>query len=345
MFPEAFVRKHLCAAEPDAVVFDPFCGRGTTVFEALLSGRVGIGIDVNPVAVCVSRAKSNPPSASEIRKRIDELEAKFEIVDDEVRYDEFFQLCFDESTLDQVLWLRSSLKWRENKTDCFVAAMATGCLHGESHRSARVFSNRMPRTISTKPGYSVRWWRERGYEPPRRNVFDILREETDFRFESIPPKMTGIVLEGDARNASKLLGEWAGRVDMVITSPPYLDVTHFREDQWLRVWFLGGAPRPCSASEGDDRHWEPSSYWTFLEESWRGIAPLLREGSRIVIRIGGKRLDADAALEGLGRTLTEALGKVHCREVVTSEIKRGQLRAFRPNAAGTRREFDLVFEV
>ena len=24
--------------------------------------------------------------------------------------------------------------------------------------------------------------------------------------------------------------------------PPYLDVTHFEEDQWLRLWFLGGPP-------------------------------------------------------------------------------------------------------
>ena len=39
MFPESFVEKHLAASPHDGVVFDPFCGRGTTVFQALLQGR------------------------------------------------------------------------------------------------------------------------------------------------------------------------------------------------------------------------------------------------------------------------------------------------------------------
>jgi len=34
-------------------------------------------------------------------------------------------------------------------------------------------SNRMPRTISTKPDYSIRWWRERGLKPPRRETLRI----------------------------------------------------------------------------------------------------------------------------------------------------------------------------
>lgn len=36
----------------------------------------------------------------------------------------------------------------------------------------------------------------------------------------------------------------AGSVRCVITSPPYLDVTNFEEDQWLRLWFQGGPPKP-----------------------------------------------------------------------------------------------------
>ena len=32
------------------LVFDPFCGRGTTPLEALLQGRKAIGSDLNPLA-------------------------------------------------------------------------------------------------------------------------------------------------------------------------------------------------------------------------------------------------------------------------------------------------------
>lgn len=344
MFPESFADKHLCLADPSAVVLDPFSGRGTTVFQALLTGRIALGVDVNPVAVCVSRAKASPPTAAEVRSRIDELECAFEPATSGLLEDEFFRACFARRTLQQILWLREQLQWRTDRVDCFIAAMAAGCLHGESHRSARVFSNRMPRTIATKPAYSVAWWANRGYEPPERDVFDILRLETDFRYVSSPAPTTGYVKEGDARDASKLLPEWKEKVSLVITSPPYLDVTHFREDQWLRVWFLGGEPRPCSAKEGDDRHFDDRKYWNFLEESWRGLADLLTENARIVIRIGGNRVTEQIAERELTRTLTSAIGNVACKEVVTSEIKKGQLRAFRPNARGTRREFDCVFE-
>ena len=93
-----------------------------------------------------------------------------------------FDLCFHGDTLLQVRYLRSVLNWRNRKTDRFIAALCLGALHGESHRSPNYFSNRMPRTISTKPDYSVRWWTRGGYEPPSRDVFEILERMLEYRF-------------------------------------------------------------------------------------------------------------------------------------------------------------------
>ena len=73
MFPETFVEKHLAASPHDGVVFDPYCGRGTTVFQALLQGRTAAGADLNPVAVCISGAKGDPPRYADARARLDEL--------------------------------------------------------------------------------------------------------------------------------------------------------------------------------------------------------------------------------------------------------------------------------
>ena len=77
MFPETFVEKHLAASPHEGVVFDPFCGRGTTVFQALLQGRDAAGSDLNPVAVCISGAKCDPPERSEARSRLEEMHVEF----------------------------------------------------------------------------------------------------------------------------------------------------------------------------------------------------------------------------------------------------------------------------
>src|ERR1017187_10185071 len=178
MFPESFVRRNVLAwSKRGDVILDPFSGRGTTVFESLLNGRSGIGCDTNPVAFCLSRAKADPPGLKQLMERLDVLEAtshRFTSKAPELE-DEFFTLCFHETTLRQLLSLKKKLDWRRSRADCLIAALALGCLHGESHRTELCFSNRMPRTISTKPAYSVKWWRERDCLPPERDVFSILR--------------------------------------------------------------------------------------------------------------------------------------------------------------------------
>ena len=46
------------------IVLDPFCGSGTTLVEASLAGRNSIGIDMNPIACLMSRVKTSIISAS-----------------------------------------------------------------------------------------------------------------------------------------------------------------------------------------------------------------------------------------------------------------------------------------
>jgi hypothetical protein len=348
MFPETFVRRNLLAwSKRGDIVLDPFCGRGTTIFESLLNGRQAIGCDINPVAFCLSRAKAVPPKLSEVLDRLAALEKRFsndlhKLTEAE---DEFFALCFHRDTLRQVTYLRRKLRWRESDTDCFVAALALGCLHGESHRTELCFSNRMPRTISTKPAYSVRWWRERGCTPPRRNVFSILRTAATYRYESLPPQTRGRVVEGDARRARTMLKAYKKRVKLVITSPPYLDITDYHEDQWLRLWFLGGPSRPISGQGKDDRHRRIDAYWKFLSETWTGIVPLLGRSAQVIIRIGGTRLSSEELQKGLAISLNSTGRKFTLAESRQTEIKNGQRRIFQAASTAVRLEHDFRFQL
>lgn len=346
MFPETFVEECLAASPHRGIVFDPFCGRGTAVFQALLQGRGAAGCDVNPVAVCISGAKCDPPAQSQAAARIDELRRSAHEPNDGAWHGgiaDFFDLCFHRDTLLQVRYLRSVLNWRSRKDDRFIAALCLGALHGESHRSPNYFSNRMPRTISTKPDYSVRWWRREGYQPPRRDVFDILEAMLEYRFRTRPPDGVGAVVQEDARRAASAFPLLAGRVTDVITSPPYLDTTNYREDQWLRLWFLGSGA-VAKYGRKDDRHYDEKRYWRFLQGAFDGLRPLLSDDARIVIRIGGRRLGKEDLRSGLVWSLGRALRRnVRLIDDATSEISNTQANSFRGVKASRIWEHDFCF--
>ena len=345
-FPESFVEKQLAASNLNGVVFDPFCGRGTAVFESLIRGRRGAGCDINPVAACVAGAKCDPPGISDVLERLSALEKEslsFRASATIGELADFFSLCFAPATYNQVVFLRDHLDWRYDRTDRFIAALSLGALHGESHRSPNYFSNRMPRTISTNPEYSVRWWREKGCAPPVRDVFSILKYMSSYRFETVPPSLRGEIALCDARKAAESFPHLLGLISDVITSPPYLDTTSYREDQWLRLWFLGR--NSTNFTRDDGRHLSVKKYERFLVESWGGVAPLLADEVRIVVRIGGRKLSKQEALDLLESSLKWATQRsVQIQDKGESSlVKHSQANSFRGSKPSPTVEHDFCF--
>jgi len=349
LFPETFVEKHLAASRFDGIVFDPFCGRGTTLFESLIRERISAGCDIHPVAACVAGAKCDAPSQMEVIQRLRLLEENsrlFQTENPTGKFAEFFNLCFHGRTYRQVQFLRQTLNWRDDRVDRFITALCLGALHGESHRSPNYFSNRMPRTISTKPAYSVRWWRKNNCNPPDRDVFSILHHLNDYRFKSAPPKRRGEVRLSDARMSARSFPHLHGRVTDVITSPPYLDTTNYHEDQWLRLWFLG-EDATVKHPRGDGRHGSLSAYGEFLTESWSGMAPLFATEARVVVRFGGRRLSCEDAMVLLTNSIRSGTGrKVDLVDTGTSSpIKHSQANSFRGSRPSPTVEHDFCFRL
>jgi hypothetical protein len=354
MFPEQFVEEQVRAwTAPGEYVLDPFSGRGTTVFQSLLMGRNAAGLDTNPVAYCISAAKAQVPTLQEVTARIRELEGLYQLPEHMGRDDlarslpPFFRRAFYHTTLRELMFLRSSLDWRDSLVDRFIAALALGSLHGEMDKSPYYFSNQMPRTISTKPDYSLRYWKKRRLWPRKRKVFAILTQRATFRLRGEAPSLKGEVVLDDARNASRDFPHLEGKIRAVITSPPYFNVTNYEEDQWLRLWFLGYGTRPSYRSfSNDDRHTATARYWTFLKEVWAGIKPLLAKESVLVCRMGAKDLTLHDIGEGMCQTVISAFpsaGMVSSPRV--SGIVNPQTRAFRPRSKGCVFEVDFSFEL
>ncbi len=352
MFPPSFAREALLRhTQPGDVVLDPFSGRGTTLLEALLNDRRALALDINPVAYCISAAKANTPTLELVLDHVDRLEngydrsgvGKLEL--DRLALPAFFRMAFSAETLRQLLFLRSRLRWKADPIDRFTAALTLGHLHGESGRSENYFSNQMPHSISTKPRYSLAYWRAHGLKPPHRDVFDILRDRAEFRLEEERPGRGGLAILSDVRAAASKFRNYTGRIAAVVTSPPYLDTTRFEEDQWLRLWFLGGPPRPTYGKvSSDDRHEIHERYWSFLEASWNALRPLLIHGATIVCRLGARGLAPEVLRAGLTASLRQVwpTGRLICTPV-TTRLRNSQASLLHPDSSGCRYELDFTF--
>ena len=349
MFPESFAEHWLARlTRPGDLVLDPFCGRGTTPFQALLMGRRTVGCDTNPVAYCVSRAKTNAPPLSQLLTRIDELERVFKrrtLSKQSVHLPGFFRYAYHKSTLSQLMYLRNTLRLQESQTDCMVSALVLGSLHGETERSDRFLSNQMPHTISTKPKYSVRFWQHNGYRPPERDTFELLRRHAIYRYESGRPTGRGVILHMDMRELPRQR-RLPSPIRCAITSPPYFDVTNYAEDQWLRLWFLGGPPYPARQDFAkDDRHGSVERYWTLLADMWRALGLILAERANVVIRLGATRINPERLVSGLEGVARAARRRVRLLGHEVSEIRGRQTDAFRPGSKGCKLEVDCHFQI
>jgi len=65
-FPPQLPRKFIHAlTDPGDTVLDPMVGSGTTVLEAFLAGRRGVGFDIDPLALQLCQVKSTPLSVDQ----------------------------------------------------------------------------------------------------------------------------------------------------------------------------------------------------------------------------------------------------------------------------------------
>ena len=350
MFPESFAEKWIGRlTKRGQVVLDPFCGRGTAPFQVVLMERGAVGSDVNPVAYCVSKAKTCAPALGAVRRRLTVLEKAFDSdawEKERKQLPPFFRVAYKTRTLRQIVYLRHALRWARSDTDCMIAALVLGALHGESNTSPSYLSNQMPRTISTKPAYSIRFWQYHGYVAPRRDAFELLRRQAGYRYASRRPARRASILQMDMRDLPRAEDRLPRPLRCVITSPPYLDVTNCEEDQWLRLWFLGGPPHPTYGRVSrDDRHERPEAYWRMIADMWRCLGVLLDAGSDVVVRIGGKGQNPDQVIKTLTASAAFAQRKVSLAHGEASAIQRRQTDSFRPGSTGCRFEVDCYFKM
>ncbi len=123
--PAKFIRD---LTNPGDIVLDPIMGSGTTIVEAYLNGRQGIGFDIDPLALKIAKGKVTSISREEasftgqvlIERTIASIECKREDLDGELRsrWDlktkEFVDYWFERDTQLELISLVNEIKTIKN---------------------------------------------------------------------------------------------------------------------------------------------------------------------------------------------------------------------------------------
>lgn len=287
-FADAVVNRY---TDPGEVVLDPFAGRGTAVYSAVVQGREAYGVEVSPVGQVYANAKLWPAGREAVERRLDDLcegamDRRSEVSD----LPEFYRRCFHRRTMEFLLAARSLLKWQTDRVDQVLMALILVSLHG---RRGESLSNQMRQTTAMSPDYCVRWWRERDLPAPEVDARCFFRARIRWRYARGEPEVSGgSVWLGDSRTVlredeARRRG-LEGRVKLLLTSPPYHNVTNYYLDQWLRLWLLGGPWLP-KASEGRRYGGKFAGRQRFAEligEVFGKCTRLLRRDGVVYVRTG-----------------------------------------------------------
>jgi len=285
MFPAPFVTRAVKTfTRPGDVVMDPFSGRGNAPFVAAALGRPAVAVDIHPVAWLFTAAKLEPArQPGRVLARLREVAAAVRATDCKAR-SEFETMAWAPAVLGLLRAARRELNWQRSRVDrtlmAFVALhMQDNCRNG--------LSNRLSPTVAHSASYAVRWWTANGlFEPPATDPVVFLTDRVTRRYAFGPPNLaTSKPFLGDAR--LKLRQIRSCQAKLLITSPPYHDITDYWNDHWLRLWLLG---EPLSKNwRRTQKHANLTEYRALLLGVFHQAKRHLRKDGVVLVRCGAKQ--------------------------------------------------------
>jgi DNA modification methylase len=252
--------------KPGEIVLDPMQGSGTTVLEAYLSGRRGLGFDIDPLSIIITRVKTTQldplhvlqvgkiirqRAAVAIEARSPELLSRLENYWDEGTR-EFIDNWFNKDTQLEIMALLTEIDRVDNPlmrnfyktavsaiiiTKTGGVSLALDLAHTRPHRAKLVYS----RTGEVLEGGELL------YAPPRnlRYVTKTLRSSVEEFDKRVQNNVKGLLrLDSQPFPADILFGNAQNlplqdeTVDLIVTSPPYASnaIDYMRAHKFSLVW-------------------------------------------------------------------------------------------------------------
>ena len=279
--PEFFISR---LTVPGDGVLDPFMGRGTTQVQAALMGRRPVGSDVNPLSLLFTRPRMTPPSLAAITRRLDDVtwDSAGAVRDD-------LRAFYHPQTLRRLCALRDWLIREappghtppDPATD-WLRMIAINRLTGHSPGFFSVYT--LPPNQAASIANQIKINQKRQQAPPARDIAAIiLKKSRQLLKDGVPPEHPPAILGTAPSSAMRHVPD--GSAALVVTSPPFLDIVHYAQDNWLRCWFAGIDPAAVEiAMHRTEPAWEAMIRSTLAE-----LARVVRPDGHVAFEVGEVR--------------------------------------------------------
>jgi len=223
------------------IVYDPFAGRGTTIIEAALLNRNIIVNDINPLSTILSKPRLFIPSLIEVEERLGKIEFQSGL-----KADIDLSMFYHPKTESEIISLRKYLlkKIKDDNLDYiddWIRMVATNRLTGHSKNFFSVYT--LPPNQAVSQERQLRINKLRNQKPDYKDVKSIILKKTRNLTSQLNQKLIdqlksissgAIFLNEDARFSPSIK---PNSIQLTVTSPPFLDIVNYIEDNWLRCWF------------------------------------------------------------------------------------------------------------
>lgn len=237
-----FVKTVISQYAPQAKrVFDPFCGSGTTALTAAAMGIQSIYCEVNPVCRDVINAKSlavglSPKERNRISKKLESLSVKLNSEIEYYREDKTlfksFEASFSSKPFFDAGTYSNVLKLRSMADDLMASDETSGKLF-----EIAVLGALVPSSLLVRRG-DLRFRTEKELITHSPDIISLVSKRLRLVASDLndldSSEQTMTLVGSDARS---LTTDNIEPVDIVVTSPPYLNGTNYFRNTKIELWF------------------------------------------------------------------------------------------------------------